>query len=288
MTCLGTTANVVFSRNARVAAPPIASTRDAEGRSSAATWGQEACARLHRRRPCGEHGRRFSTCLKERNIRAGFFVTGNFARMRPICRRSSIASSSEGHYLGPHSDSHPLYCDWKDRQKTLVTRAFFTDGPGKESRCPAQSRARCRPACRCSSSRPTNGTTASKSRGAGEMGVELINFTPGSGSNRDYAPEGDPASCRRRKSTTTSWPTSRKTRTASTAFSCCCTWAPAARTRFTRGLGPLCDELARRGYHSPARCAASEELEPIFQLLCGQRCQAGRFDGFPVPRGDRI
>ena len=32
----------------------------------------------------------------------------------------------EGHYLGPHSDSHPLYCDWDSRDKSLVTEDFFT------------------------------------------------------------------------------------------------------------------------------------------------------------------
>jgi len=64
--------------------------------------------------------------LKERNIRAGFFVTGDFAR-RPELRQLLNRIVSEGHYLGPHSDSHPLYCDWKDRRKTLVTKEFFAD-----------------------------------------------------------------------------------------------------------------------------------------------------------------
>src|SRR5215203_4393233 len=30
-----------------------------------------------------------------------------------------------GHYLGPHSDAHALYCPWEDRKKTLVTKDFF-------------------------------------------------------------------------------------------------------------------------------------------------------------------
>src|SRR5690606_22553880 len=32
---------------------------------------------------------------------------------------------NEGHYLGPHSDTHLLYCPWDGPKKTLVTREQF-------------------------------------------------------------------------------------------------------------------------------------------------------------------
>jgi endoglucanase len=32
----------------------------------------------------------------------------------------------DGHYLGPHSDKHLLYCDWTRRDSLLVTKKQFT------------------------------------------------------------------------------------------------------------------------------------------------------------------
>ena len=52
------------------------------------------------------------------------FVTGNFVRddkLRPLLERAI----AEGHYVGPHSDSHPLYASWDERDKSLVTEEFF-------------------------------------------------------------------------------------------------------------------------------------------------------------------
>src|SRR4051812_19430540 len=62
--------------------------------------------------------------LKQRKIKAGFFITGNFIRddkLRPLLERAI----AEGHYVGPHSDSHPLYASWDESDKSLVTEAFF-------------------------------------------------------------------------------------------------------------------------------------------------------------------
>src|SRR5688572_23782955 len=62
--------------------------------------------------------------LADRKIRASFFLTGGFIRqpeLQPHIRRMI----AEGHYVGPHSDAHLLYCPWDDRSKTLVTEAAF-------------------------------------------------------------------------------------------------------------------------------------------------------------------
>lgn len=75
----------------------------------------------------GEHGEGATTildALAERGVKASFFVTGDFIRQeqhQAVLRRIV----AEGHYLGPHSDSHPLYCPWEDRTRTLITRAEF-------------------------------------------------------------------------------------------------------------------------------------------------------------------
>src|SRR4051812_48485483 len=62
--------------------------------------------------------------LAERHIKASFFVTGGFLRNPELAGyvRRAVA---EGHYVGPHSDSHPLYCSWEDRSHSLVGVKFF-------------------------------------------------------------------------------------------------------------------------------------------------------------------
>lgn len=56
--------------------------------------------------------------------KASFFLTGDFlrnARFSPLVRRML----ADGHYVGPHSDRHRLYCAWTPDRRTLVTRAEF-------------------------------------------------------------------------------------------------------------------------------------------------------------------
>jgi peptidoglycan/xylan/chitin deacetylase (PgdA/CDA1 family) len=69
----------------------------------------------------GEHIRRV---LRDAGVKAGFFFTGDFYRtpeFEPIIR----GLVADGHYLGPHSDRHLLYCPWDDREETLVSREEF-------------------------------------------------------------------------------------------------------------------------------------------------------------------
>src|SRR5262245_29012618 len=65
-----------------------------------------------------EGGDAILDALAKHNARASFFLTGDFLAnpgFEPIVRRIT----DEGHYLGPHSDKHLLYCDWDDPDKTL-------------------------------------------------------------------------------------------------------------------------------------------------------------------------
>jgi len=62
--------------------------------------------------------------LRQRHIRGAFFFTGDYLR-KPEHRAGIQRLLAEGHYLGPHSDKHLLYCPWDDRGKTLVTRSEF-------------------------------------------------------------------------------------------------------------------------------------------------------------------
>jgi endoglucanase len=59
--------------------------------------------------------------LKKHNVKAGFFFTGRLYANKEA--KSDIRQLIENkHYLGPHSDQHLLYADWKNRDSLLVTR----------------------------------------------------------------------------------------------------------------------------------------------------------------------
>jgi peptidoglycan/xylan/chitin deacetylase (PgdA/CDA1 family) len=55
--------------------------------------------------------------LKEMKVKASFFLTGDFIRNQPIW---VTELRDDGHYVGPHSDKHLLYCDWTKRDSLLV------------------------------------------------------------------------------------------------------------------------------------------------------------------------
>jgi peptidoglycan/xylan/chitin deacetylase (PgdA/CDA1 family) len=184
--------------------------------------------------------------LKERNIRAGFFVTGDFARraeLRPLLDRIV----NEGHYLGPHSDSHPLYCDWQDRNKTLVTKAFFQDDLRQNLNALRALGAPPSgvPVCFIP---PYEWYNREQVAWAREMGITLINFTPGSGSNRDYAPQGDPAFVPSQKIYDDILAYEQKDPHGLNGFLLLLHLGSGRKDLFHTRLGLLCDELSRRGY----------------------------------------
>lgn len=125
--------------------------------------------------------------LAARGVRAGFFVTGDYLR-QPELAGQIRRMLDDGHYVGPHSDSHPLYCPWEDRGKTLVTEEFFRRDVQKNiddlralGALPAG-----QPVLFIPPYEWYNRDQVEWSRRAGWL---LFNFTPGSGSNRDWAPE---------------------------------------------------------------------------------------------------
>jgi len=126
--------------------------------------------------------------LRDRGIRASFFVTGQFVttpQYRPWLRRMV----DEGHYLGPHSDAHLLYCDWEDRARTLVTREQFEQDLRVNMEA-LQALGALRGSGPAYFIPPYEWFNEDQVRWAADMGVVLFNFTPGTGSNRDWAPEG--------------------------------------------------------------------------------------------------
>jgi endoglucanase len=65
--------------------------------------------------------------LSRHKIKASFFLTGDFCK-NPVNKKIIKSLKAEGHYIGPHSDKHLLYCSWEKRDSLLVSRnEFFTD-----------------------------------------------------------------------------------------------------------------------------------------------------------------
>ncbi len=135
-----------------------------------------------------EGGIHILNVLDKHSAKASFFFTGHFldnADFQPIIKRIV----SEGHYLGAHSDEHPLYCPWDDRTKTLVTeQEFKTDMRAslkkiKRFGVDVEKDNYWIP--------PYEWYNDDISRWSNEMGMILINFTPGTYSNADYTGEVD-------------------------------------------------------------------------------------------------
>lgn len=126
------------------------------------------------------------TLLGEK-VRASFFLTGRFYR-NPGFKSLIQQLKAGGHYLGPHSDQHLLYCDWNNRDSLLVNKpAFMTD---LRSNLAAMHSHGINPRNAGYFLPPYewfNDTIAAWTK---EMGLQLINFTPGTTSHADYTYPG--------------------------------------------------------------------------------------------------
>ena len=126
--------------------------------------------------------------LDNANIKASFFFTGDFYRnqsFHPVIRKLQ----KEGHYLGPHSDQHLLYCDWSKRDSLLVTKNQFRFDLADNYTAMARLGIDIKKA---NYFLPPyewyNDSIASWSK---ELQVQLINYTPGTLSHADYTTDKD-------------------------------------------------------------------------------------------------
>lgn len=62
--------------------------------------------------------------LKEKNVRAIFFLTGHYVRSQPELVQRMV---DEGHILGNHSDSHKVYCRQLDIEQSFEDAKWMQD-----------------------------------------------------------------------------------------------------------------------------------------------------------------
>lgn len=121
--------------------------------------------------------------LKNQGVKGSFFFTGRFYRNSAFANAIQVLKK-EGHYLGPHSDQHLLYCDWIKRDSLLVTQQIFANDIQKNRQAMK--------AVGVKASKPGyfippfewwNDSIAAWSTA---QGLTLMNFTPGIRTNADY------------------------------------------------------------------------------------------------------
>ena len=130
-----------------------------------------------------EGGNIITKTLKQEKIKASFFFTGRFYR-NDLFATTIQQLQKDGHYLGPHSDKHLLYCDWNKRDSLLVTQKdFAADLIANYVSMGAQNIDNKRAGFFLP---PYEWYNDSISTWTKEMGRQLINYTPGTKSNADY------------------------------------------------------------------------------------------------------
>jgi len=128
----------------------------------------------------GEH---IADVLKNSGIQAGFFFTGDFYR-DPDNFDLIQRLATDGHYLGPHSDQHLLYCAWENRDSLLVTKQEFVSD--MVANYAIMAAVGINPDNAKYFIPPYEWYNDTISAWAGEQGWTLINNTPGTLSQADY------------------------------------------------------------------------------------------------------
>ncbi len=119
--------------------------------------------------------------LKKNNVKGAFFFTGYFFSRHPDIIKRLL---DDGHYVSCHGYKHQVLCPWDNRDSSLVThdqfiadlkQAYATMAPFGIT---PQSSPYFIP--------PYEWYNARHASWARELGLQVINFTPGTQSNNDY------------------------------------------------------------------------------------------------------
>lgn len=127
--------------------------------------------------------------LKARGLHASFYFIGDFyreTRFKPLIEQIR----DEGHYLGPHSDKHPLYASWDNPPKLQISREDFLKDLRDNMKVIEQfgiTKEKARYFIP-----PYEHYTPEIGEWTREEGMVLINYTPGARSHADYMEDSDP------------------------------------------------------------------------------------------------
>ncbi len=128
-------------------------------------------------------GEKISRYLQEKDIRAHFFFTGDFYRAKE--NKNLIEGlKKQGHYLGPHSDKHLLYATWENRNTLLVSKEEFRSDLLNNYKVMETFGISRKDAPLFMP--PYEWYNQEISNWSAELGVYLVNFSPGTRSNADY------------------------------------------------------------------------------------------------------
>lgn len=122
-----------------------------------------------------------SNTLKKNRIHGSFFLTGDFYRKYPFITQKL---QKEGNYMGPHSDKHLLYNDWTKRDSTIISKEKFEEDLKENYNAIKNA------GLKIDEPRyfipPYEWYNSQIANWAKKMNIQVINFTPGTGSNADY------------------------------------------------------------------------------------------------------
>ncbi|MBD3224563.1 MAG: polysaccharide deacetylase family protein [Caldithrix sp.] len=132
-------------------------------------------------------GQHIRQVLKKHKVQASFFLTGRFYRDSKHAQLIRTLRN-DGHYLGAHSDQHVLYCDWEKRDSLLVDQETFLKD--LQANYQAMSRFGLDRSDAPYFLPPYEWYNHTISRWTTRVGLQLINFTPGTLSQADYTTPG--------------------------------------------------------------------------------------------------
>lgn len=128
-------------------------------------------------------GESIQKTLTKHKIKGSFFLTGNFYSNKNF--RLLIDSLKKGgHYLGAHSEKHLLYSPWNNRDSLLVNKEQFQKDLQKNYQRMGNFRIKKQEAAWFLP--PYEWYNGEVVKWTKELGLHLINFTPGTRSTADY------------------------------------------------------------------------------------------------------
>jgi len=135
-----------------------------------------------------EGGEFINQTLQQQKVNASFFFTGKFCE-NPSFKTLLNKLIRNGNFIGPHSYEHLLYCDWNKRDSLLVNRENFAND--------LLSNLDIMHAKGVNTNKikyflpPYEWYNDSITTWTKQLGLQLINYTPGTLSHADYTTSKD-------------------------------------------------------------------------------------------------